>query len=784
MKKVGLVWIAAWLSLITATFGAPGDEHWDIRFGWPGTTNTIWAITPHNGQLFISGSDGSGTTNASISKWDGVNWTNFSTFKGATIYDIKFVGESMYVGGYFTNVDGLPYKALVRYDGTNWIDMGFTGGTVVAMALDGNDLYVGGVFTNTAVGATNIARWDGTNWYALGDGVGKSGDVVRALAVTNGLVYVGGNFTNCGGVAVSNIAVWNGLSWAGLGSGVNSYVMSLALNGSDLYASGLFSSAGGVTVNDIARWDGASWNALGSTTFSGGSPNKITVLHNLLYVGGTFTNVAGVSAPRIASWNGASWSAVGAGLSSTCIGLAADNSKVYAGGNFLLAGSLLAPGIAAWDGNSWSSIGNPAVSQGSSSVVRCFAKSGNTLYAGGSSFVAIGQAVANRIASFDGANWQALGAGLNSNVTSIAVTPSRVFAAGDFTGSTGVFAYHLAQWDGTNWAQVGYSTNGGFGSISKLIARGNDLYVAGYFTINAADGTCTWLTRWDGTNFWNVPLSFPPYTDSAFYLDGVGYTACEMQGSNIWLSGHFSIGEQDGSFVNYTNCDNCMWFDGTTTWVMGTGLNTNATSIAAVGTNVYFAGPFTTAGGVAVSKIARWDGSRWWPVGSGVVGNGIINALAAAGTNLYAGGSFTNMGGVSVNRVAKWDGTSWSALGSGISYPGASSATVSTLFGSSSDLYAGGTFRASGGKAAYYIAHWNDTRNFDVPQTIVLRKMLGAPGFGFKFDITTTEISSYVIEGSSDFSTWTPLETNTASFYEFWDNDTSRAQRFYRVRGQ
>jgi len=63
-------------------------------------------------------------------------------------------------------------------------------------------------------------------------------------------------------------------------------------------------------------------------------------------------------------------------------------------------------------------------------------------------------------------------------------------------------------------------------------------------------------------------------------------------------------------------------------------------------------------------------------------------------------------------------------------------------------------------------------------------KVRTTSSFGFKFDITTSEISSYVIEGSSDFSNWIPLETNTASFYEFWDNDTSRPKRFYRVRGQ
>ena len=36
------------------------------------------------------------------------------------------------------------------------------------------------------------------------------------------------------------------------------------------------------------------------------------------------------------------------------------------------------------------------------------------------------------------------------------------------------------------------------------------------------------------------------------------------------------------------------------------------------------------------------------------------------GPALFAGGEFTTAGGVSANRIAKWDGTSWSALGSGL----------------------------------------------------------------------------------------------------------------------
>ena len=66
---------------------------------------------------------------------------------------------------------------------------------------------------------------------------------------------------------------------------------------------------------------------------------------------------------------------------------------------------------------------------------------------------------------------------------------------------------------------------------------------------------------------------------------------------------------------------------------------------------------------------------------------------------MYAGGNFTTAGGVSANFIAKWDGTNWSALGSGMN------STVNALaFDLSGNLYAGGNFNTAGGVSANFIA--------------------------------------------------------------------------------
>ncbi len=72
---------------------------------------------------------------------------------------------------------------------------------------------------------------------------------------------------------------------------------------------------------------------------------------------------------------------------------------------------------------------------------------------------------------------------------------------------------------------------------------------------------------------------------------------------------------------------------------------------------------------MSANNIAKWDGSAWSALGSGM--NDAVHALAVDGSgNLVAGGSFTTAGGVSANHIAKWDGSAWSALGSGINRPG------------------------------------------------------------------------------------------------------------------
>ena len=72
----------------------------------------------------------------------------------------------------------------------------------------------------------------------------------RPAADSSGNLYVGGNFTTAGGVTVNNIAKWDGTAWFALGTGTNSTVSALAADSSgNLYVGGNFTTADGIAAN-------------------------------------------------------------------------------------------------------------------------------------------------------------------------------------------------------------------------------------------------------------------------------------------------------------------------------------------------------------------------------------------------------------------------------------------------------------------------------------------------------------------------------------------------------
>jgi len=437
--------------------------------------------------------------------------------------------------------------------------------------------------------------------------------------------------------------------------------------GPALYAAGDFTLAGGAAASRIARWNGASWSVLGT-----GTNDRIAALAVFdsgsgpaLYAGGSFTSAGAAAAIRFARWDGAAWSSLGGGLSSWVLSIAVFDDgtgpALYAGGSFPTAGGVATTPIARWDGNTWSALGSGV--SGFVGATRVFALAvfddgtGPALYAGGDFLIAGGVAV-NHIARWDGSSWSALGSGMSGSVSALAVfdggSGPALYAGGDFDLAGGVTVNRIARWDGNTWSALGTGTGGSVAALEVLDdGSGPALYAGGSFEGIIGVSGARRIARWNGSN-WSA---------------------------------------------------------------LGTGIQSNGGSVDAIavfddgsGPAIYAGGSFQfSVGGLTAIHIARWNGSTWSALGSGVSGADFprIFALAAfddgSGPALYAGGDFTVAGGVAANYLARWDGSGWSPVGGGMTDRVWALEVLDD--GSGPALHVGGAFSTSLGGDSY-LAKW------------------------------------------------------------------------------
>ena len=83
--------------------------------------------------------------------------------------------------------------------------------------------------------------------------------------------------------------------------------------------------------------------------------------------------------------------------------------------------------------------------------------------------------------------------------------------------------------------------------------------------------------------------------------------------------------------------------------------------------DVYVTGRFTDLGGVWAKNVARWDGTTWYPLGTGLFGpacyerEGLAIKVHPSG-DVYVGGRFHTAGSDPAYHIARWDGT-WYPVG-------------------------------------------------------------------------------------------------------------------------
>jgi trimeric autotransporter adhesin len=633
----------------------------------------------------------------------------------------------------------LRLLAQPAFTDANWVSIsGLPGanGPIYAIVADKNgNIYAGGSFTviGTVV-ASNVARWNGSTWSALGSGISAP---VNALALdSDGNLYAGGYFTSAGGVGANSIAEWNGNNWSALSSGMDYTVTALACDSAgNLYAGGQFSTAGGLSASNVAKWNGSTWSALGSGIV-GGYPGVAALACDTmgnLYVGGNFDTAGGISATNIAKWNGSAWSALGSGANGGSYSpggyeanggvyaLAFDSQgNLFAGGSFSMAGAASAINVAQWNGSDWLPVGSGISDTncgGGTISALAFDNVGN-LYASLTSICGLGS-YAYMVSQWNGGAWSVLDSGQIGyasvdigNFPLVSAPNGNLYVGGSFSTMGEVAANNIAAWDGNNWLALG----GPFlidisyepGPLSVLAFDNHGNLYAGCFEGNVFGGPiANGIAEWNGTT-WSALGSGVAYDYDDYEVNAL---ACDSSG-NLYAGGAFTTAGGLGA-------TNVAKWNGSTWSALGAGVgsvdaggyNSYVNTLVCDGAqNLYAGGLFASAGGVSANAIAKWDGSGWSALDSGV--NGSVNALAFdTNGNLYAAGAFSAAGGVNASCIAKWNGATWSALSSGMSGPQLDNGPyVSALaLDTKGILYAGGYFTSAGGASAKFIAEWNGT---------------------------------------------------------------------------
>lgn len=651
----------------------------------------------------------------------------------------------------------ISLSANVGTDGivhaSTWWDPDGTGPAAPVVVL-GGDFRVAGT-----VAAIDVATFDpatGT-WGALPGLPTSSTSEVLALAVLpNGELVVGGALGFLGGVSTRNLMRWTGSSWATLGGGTNQTVRALLVDGGGgLVVAGPFTEAGGVPASRIARFDGTAWSALAGGL--AGQVNALVLASNgdVLAAGGNLTTG---NQANIARWNGSTWAAIGSGVGGSVFALLDEPAGLTVVGDFAEAGGPGGPArLATWNGSAWLPPAVPLPPAGLFASLRCVrrASNGDLVVAGdallqqptlrfdgvawsggpaqpppmsgfdvrtllelpggdllaggdfggngalpvrnlvrvsptlGSSPVQNGlPLVARRVVVHSSGDlyvgcaaqpgyssvwrrhagaWAPVGTEPTQTIDALAELPNGDVVA----GGQGFQAPFLSRWNGSTWTSLG-AVNGG---VRALLVEPNGSLLAGGVFTSIGGVTADGLARWNGSGWsavanWTGPaIALLRLPTGDLVVAGPGRVFRSSGGA--WLPLGWGMGE-----------------------VRDLALLANGTLVAG--------GTFTDAGGALANRVARWNGTIWQPLGTGL-GGPVDTLLPLANGDLVVGGSFSSAGGLPANGLARWNGSTWAPLGPG------SPQVADLTMAPNGDVVVVGAFVSLGAEAAQSVARFTTT---------------------------------------------------------------------------
>ena len=315
-----------------------------------------------------------------VAKWNGQSWSQLGTGTHAlraNSYIQAITSDpagNIYASGNFTDSTGTQYVA--QWNGTDWSELGTINNPakfeINALLTDpAGHIYAAGALADDSFHVC-VMRWDGSSWSPVGTGthaLGVNSNINTMCWDPSGNLYAAGAFTDSGTLAGhAYVAKWDGTNWSALGTGShallpNSYFYTICSDpAGNIYAAGSFTDSGDPVMANkdgaryVAKWDGANWTRLGGTTDTFiCAPTSLDNIHTIMsdpsgniYAAGGMRDTTDFTAHNrtyVARWDGAHWSEIGAVsnhqvdhgyIFSLCMDGWGD---LYAAGNYIDSGS-------------------------------------------------------------------------------------------------------------------------------------------------------------------------------------------------------------------------------------------------------------------------------------------------------------------------------------------------------------------------------------------------------------------------------------------------------------
>lgn len=465
--------------------------------------------------------------------------------QGSQIYSLKKKGNRLYIGGYFSSVNGINQQFLAAIDAStgtyiNWVPdspdnyvdkievsdslvyihgifssiggnyatgnfasvktgdgkynktLSSSNNAINSFKINNNKLYLAGTFTSIGYQATGLASVNNTSASADLNFPATNGSVYATLADGTGGYYIGGSFTQVGNQYRTYLAhiLSNGTVDPTFSVDLNNQVQTLTSDGTNLYIGGFFSSVNSTPRNYAAAVllsNGAltSWNPAPDLYV-----NTLIYVNGTIYMGGYFSTIKGTArnyAGAVTTANAlTSWAPNPDYIVKQII---ANNngSSLFLCGNFSTVKGATHPYIARVNNtNGTPASWNPNPSGG----VNAIALSASKIYLGGV-FTSINGVTRQYLASVDTTsnNPNAFQADANSYVYSLNISNNKLYVGGEYSQLQNTDHPSAARIDLTS--NIVDSWNPGIqnGTATYAFATsGVSVIVGGSFTlVNAAD---------------------------------------------------------------------------------------------------------------------------------------------------------------------------------------------------------------------------------------------------------------------------------------------------------